>query len=248
MNSLPTPAQPAGISEGNRRIAPLWHTAIVIFILLAVSALSTYSSRHKALGHNHLPNYILTLGMEWLMLLFVIWGLRRRGTSIRQLLGKARPGLHAWLEDGCIALAFWFLSLLILGILAIVLKLVHAGSSQEAVLALAPRNLPEVAIWILLSITAGICEEITFRGYLQQQFTAVANRVSVGILVSAILFGFSHGYEGISGVVLITVYGAMFSVLAVKRGALRTCMMAHAFHDAVAGMALAILRSAHHLS
>lgn len=245
MSSTSTQANDS--AKDNRRIAPLWHTAIIIFILLAVSTLSAYSSRHRAFGHNHLSSYLLTLGMEWLMVLLVLWGLRRNGTSIRQLLGKPRPGMHAWIEDCSIAFAFWLLSLVILGILAIGLRLVHAGSSQQAVLALAPKNLPEVGLWILLSITAGICEEFIFRGYLQQQFTALANRVSVGILVSAILFGFSHGYEGVSGVVLITVYGAMFSILAVKRGALRSCMMAHAFHDAIAGVALAILRSAHQL-
>lgn len=234
--------------EGRRRIAPLWHTALVILILLSVSTISARSARHSSFGHNHLTSYLLTLGMEWLMVLFVFWGIRLKGISLRQLLGKTRPGINAWLEDCGIALAFWFFSSLVLGILAIFLRIAHAGSPQKTVLALAPRTASEVILWIVLSITAGICEELIFRGYLQQQFVTLTNRVWVGILISAILFGFSHGYEGLSGVILITVYGAMFSVLAFKRGALRTCMMAHAFHDAIAGIALALLRSLHQLS
>jgi CAAX protease family protein len=246
MNSLSE--QEISSPENRRRIAPLWHTAMVILILLSVSALSAHSSQHGFLGHNHLPSYALTFVMEWLLAFFVLWGIRRNGVSLRQLLGKTRPGLDQWLEDFGLALAFWLLSLVVLGILAVGLKLAHAGSPQKAALALAPATIPEVAAWVVLSITAGICEELIFRGYLQQQFAALGNSAPTGILASAVLFGFAHGYEGISGVVLITVYGAMFSVLALKRGALRTCMMAHAFHDAIAGIALAVLRSTHQLS
>jgi membrane protease YdiL (CAAX protease family) len=152
------------------------------------------------------------------------------------------------MEDFGLALVFWLLSLLVLGILGSILQLAHAGSPQKAALALAPSTATEVAAWFVLSITAGICEEFVFRGYLQQQFAAIGGRIWIGMLASSILFGASHGYEGVSGVVLITAYGAMFSVLAYRQRALRTCMMAHAFHDVFAGIALAILRSTHQIS
>jgi CAAX protease family protein len=246
MNSLLSQTIDAPNRKGH--IAPLWHTTTVILVLLSLSLLSVRSSRRGTLSHNHLSSYAVSFGMEWLVVVFILWGIRKNGFTLRRLLGQSRSGGKAWLEDLGLAIAFWFSSLLILGILAAALQTIHLGSPRKAALALAPATLPEAAAWILLSITAGICEELIFRGYLQQQFTAISNRASVGILVSAILFGVVHGYEGISGVVLVTVYGAMFSVLAFKQGALRTCMMAHAFHDAVTGIALALLRSSHQLS
>ncbi len=229
-------------------IAPLWHTTLVILIILSVSALSTISSRRGSLAHNHLPSYVLTLAMEWLLAFFIVWGIRRNGISLRQLLGDRPSGLRSWMQDFGLALVFWLFSFLVLGILGVVLQLAHAGSPQKAALALAPSTAVEVAVWIVLSITAGICEELVFRGYLQQQFSALSRRIGIGILASSILFGASHGYEGISGVVLITAYGAMFSILAYRQRALRTCMMAHAFHDVFAGIVLAILRSTHQIS
>jgi hypothetical protein len=96
----------------------------------------------------------------------------------------------------------------------------------------------------VLSVSAGICEEFVFRGYLQQQFTRATGRVWAGVLVSALLFGGAHGYEGIAGMLMITVYGALFSVLAIKRRSLRAGMMAHGWHDSITGLLLWALKRA----
>ena len=96
-----------------------------------------------------------------------------------------------------------------------------------------------------MSLTAGICEEFLFRGFLQQQFARASGRVWVGVVVSAVLFGCAHGYEGIAGMLMITVYGALFSMLALRRGSLRAGMIAHAWHDSITGVALWMLNRAH---
>ncbi len=44
---------------------------------------------------------------------------------------------------------------------------------------------------------------------------------------------------------MITVYGALFSVLAIKRGSLRAGMIAHAWHDSFTGLLLWALKRAH---
>ena len=50
--------------------------------------------------------------------------------------------------------------------------------------------------WCCLSATAGFCEEIVFRGYLQRQLAAFSKSTLMGVLLSAAIFGVSHGYEG----------------------------------------------------
>ena len=107
---------------------------------------------------------------------------------------------------------------------------------------LAPTTGVEMLLFLVLSISAGICEELVFRGYLQQQFARMGRRVSVGVALSALVFGSAHGYEGIAGIVLITAYGALFGGLAIMRRGLRTGMLAHAWHDSVSGVALVLLR------
>ena len=85
---------------------------------------------------------------------------------------------------------------------------------------------------------AGICEELIFRGYLQQQFTAFTRRIWLGIAISAVFFGLAHGYEGTSGMLLIALYGAFFGILAHLRRSLRAGMFAHAWHDSLSGFVL----------
>src|SRR5580658_7966188 len=95
---------------------------------------------------------------------------------------------------------------------------------------LAPVTGWEMVLFLILSVSAGICEELVFRGYLQQQFARMGGSVWAGVVLSALVFGGAHGYEGVAGVLLICAYGAMFGVLALWRRGLRTGMIAHAWH------------------
>src|SRR5215469_526066 len=79
-------------------------------------------------------------------------------------------------------------------------------------------------------------------GYLLQQFAGAGRSIWAGVVISSLLFGIAHGYEGASGVIAITIYGALFCVLTIKRGSLRPGMMAHAWHDIFSGIALMLLR------
>jgi membrane protease YdiL (CAAX protease family) len=55
-------------------------------------------------------------------------------------------------------------------------------------------------------------------------------------VLQALLFGISHGYQGIEACVRIAVYGALFGLLALWRGSLRPGMMAHAGSDILSGI------------
>ena len=43
---------------------------------------------------------------------------------------------------------------------------------------LLPKSLVEVLVWIATCVTAGICEEMAFRGYLQRQFHALTGNIA----------------------------------------------------------------------
>jgi len=116
--------------------------------------------------------------------------------------------------------------------------------SLRALKQLAPANGREIAAWILLCMLVGFTEEIVFRGYLQRQFIGWARGgVGWGVLASAVVFGSAHAYEGARGMVLITVFGVLFSLLALYRRSLRAGIFVHAWHDLIAGLAIALLRS-----
>ena len=107
---------------------------------------------------------------------------------------------------------------------------------------LLPHGVAEIALWIALSVTAGICEEAIFRGYLQRQFMAFTGSAPAGIIISAAAFGAAHLYQGYRMGILIGLYGAMFGILAHWRGSVRPGMMAHAWQDSVSGILAGAIR------
>jgi len=233
---------------GRRLIAPWWHTALMAAIIIGLSFTGARHLQRVGSGAlNMTPQYLATIAYEWALAGLAWWGIRMRGVPRAELVGERRPGLQGWLSDAGAALIFWVIALLVLALLGQALAhgfKLDPQKISDVTEKLAPTTGMQMVLFLILCISAGICEEFVFRGYLQQQFTRIGKGVSVGIVVSALLFGCAHGYEGFAGMLLITAYGAMFSVLALRRRGLRTGMIAHAWHDCVSGAALVLLR--HH--
>ncbi len=229
-------------------IAPAWHTVLILLLVATASLLGAHGVKHLPTStvSNNLPSYLASIAMEWALAALVFWGLWMRGTPLHAVLGQSRSGWKEWLADAGAGLAFWIIALMLLSTIAVALKPLHLHPEniRTTVSKLAPYTIPELIAWTALSITAGVCEEFIFRGYLQQQFTRISHRIWIGAAASAIIFGFSHGYEGLVGMLLITAFGALFSVFSLVRGNLRAGMMAHAWHDFLSGMVLSFI--AHH--
>jgi CAAX protease family protein len=223
-------------------IAPWWHTLLLVLLVSATSltgALTIGRAAHADL--HHALSYSVSILWEWVLAALVYWGLRMRRTPLRPVLGEQPSGARAWARDAGVALVFWFISLMVLGLCAQLLRPLHVDpdSIRKIVSRLAPTSALEIVLWIVMSITAGLTEEFIFRGYLQQQFAILTRNAWLGLFCSALIFGLAHGYEGLPGMLLITVYGALFGLLARMQRNLRPGMMAHGWHDAVSGLALA---------
>jgi len=221
-------------------VAGAAHTFILLLLMAAVAFVGYYSV-HR-LGAVHHPNrllfYVTTMAWEWLVFAYIYWGLRRRGKSIRNIAGDRWKSASDFLRDFGIAFGFWIAAIIVLSILA---SLLRAKGMSEAARLLAPQGLFESILWVALAITAGICEEIIFRGYLQRQFVAWTRSGPAGVLLSAALFGAGHVYQGAKATLVIGVYGLMFGILAEVRQNLRPGMMTHAWHDAITGLVIRFL-------
>lgn len=127
--------------------------------------------------------------------------------------------------------------------------------NQEAVASLEPRTLPQMLLWIVLSLTAGFCEEHIFRGYLLAQSMAAMRRLAISpwlastisVLATSMLFGSLHLYEGVGGAVVITVLGAIFATMALLLGNLRAVIVAHFLQDILGGLVYYIAHLRHAL-
>lgn len=232
-------------------VAPWWHTGLVAAIIVGVSALSSSNAQRLASLHGtQIRQYLFTIAWELGLALLTLWGIHIRRTPLRQILGMRRSSAREWVKDIAIAIIFWILAILALGAVGAVLRLFHLTPAQKVVAAIAPQDIPQAIVWLVLCITAGIVEEFVFRGYLLQQFSSLPvggtrARLVVGTIASSLLFGAAHGYEGLGGMIAITAYGAMFCGLTLYRRSLRPGMIAHAWQDSFTGIVVAILRNAH---
>jgi uncharacterized protein len=167
-------------------------------------------------------------------MVFFVWkaGLRRTGTPLRELIGGAWGSPAAIARDAGLAAALWvawhFAEL----------AMNHAAGADHAasIEGYLPRKALECALWVLVSLSAGFCEELVYRGYLQRQFTAWTRSPVLALLLQAIVFGVSHGYQGLAACAKIAVFGLVFGVVALWRRSLRPGMLAHAATDILAGI------------
>lgn len=86
----------------------------------------------------------------------------------------------------------------------------------------------------LLSVTAGICEEIIYRGFLVWLITAWAGLIAA-ILISSAIFGFMHIYLGVAQVPRTAIIGLVLALVVVASGSLWPAMLIHAAIDLTSG-------------
>lgn len=86
----------------------------------------------------------------------------------------------------------------------------------------------------LLSITAGICEEVIFRGFLIWFITAYLGLVAA-VILSSILFGWVHMYLGAAQVPRTAIIGFVLALVVIASGSLWPAMIIHAAIDLHSG-------------
>jgi len=234
------PSGAAGVSA-NRPVAAVLHTLVLLVILLGGAGLMYFSAGQlrTEVHPNRVALYLTTIIWEWMLTAYVLWGVRKRGVSLKEVTGARWKSVLDFARDFGISILFWFAALIVMGVTAVAL---HFRGSKESVGFIAPHGALQLVLWVLVCVTAGFCEETIFRGYLQKQFIAWSGSAVVGVVASAMVFGACHVYQGVKPAVVITVYGLMFGILAQWRKSLRPGMMTHAIHDTVSGIAVRFLR------
>jgi membrane protease YdiL (CAAX protease family) len=273
---LPIPQPLPALPPPVHRIAPIWHTVVLVAAILAFSFWG--AARTGGLGDEPMAalhgtrilHYALSGVFELLVVAWVALGLRLNKVPFRSIFGRMPRGLNDITREAGIAALFWLLSMGVLASVALTWNIVqtqvyqhqaksHAtpqGTAQESpqqqqikmarkLMSLAPADGLEIAAWGVLCLIVGFSEEIIFRGYLQSQGIGLLHSTVMGVLFSALVFGAAHGYQGMRGVCLISVYGALFSGITLLRRNLLPGMIAHSWHDFFTGMVLALIRETH---
>jgi membrane protease YdiL (CAAX protease family) len=151
--------------------------------------------------------------------------------NLRTLSGGRWTSWRRLAQDVAIAIPFW-------GVWELTARVVHHAVERVQTPTTAyhpPAGFAEVFLWILLSVSAGVCEEIIYRGYFQQQFRAARRSVMVAVILQASVFGMVHAYQGWKQVVMIAPLGILYGALVAWRANLRASMIAHLWSDIFEG-------------
>ena len=215
-------------------VAPAWHTVMVLAILLGVSLAGAVNHSLSPLGGHlgRLPGYALVMLFEWLIVAFIWFGVSRRDIRMADLIGGKWPRAVDFFRDLGIAVGFLIVSGLVLNGLSHLFK----ATPNQAIRNLLPETPAEKIVFLLLAVTAGFCEELIFRGYLQRQFAAWTRASAGGIILQGITFGLGHGYQGWKYMAIIAVFGTLFGLLVYWRRSLLPGMLAHFLQDGVGGL------------
>lgn len=100
----------------------------------------------------------------------------------------------------------------------------------------APR---EKALFALLSVVAGVFEEIAFRGFLPAFLMPWTGSYLLAALPAAVAFGLLHAYQGRHGIVRTALLGLWLAAGVGWTGSLWPSIFAHAALDLLIGLALA---------
>jgi membrane protease YdiL (CAAX protease family) len=226
----------------------LAHTlpAIALAILVAIVYPLLGLRRFRRIEHlpDPLPSrtrtrlYWNVIASQWTLVAFtallLAWG-GRSLADLGQSLGP-RPGMTLGVSAGVIGL-FAVLSLFTTRQLQRATRSDLPRRMQKAGKIL-PQTNGERAWFVGVAITAGICEEILYRGYLPWFVAGWVGSPEVGYVVAAIAFGLGHAYQGRSGILVTGILGLYFGALAYSVRSLVPGQVLHVAIDLVNGIAV----------
>jgi len=99
-----------------------------------------------------------------------------------------------------------------------------------------PSGAPEKSLWGVISLAAGIGEEISYRAVLWVVLTRLTGSILIAAILASVIFAFSHYVQGWKSVVAIFFFSLSFHWLVSLTGSIVPGMVVHALYDFTAGM------------
>ena len=230
-----------------RGLLPAWDAWAFTFVLAAVVPALGYIRFRQSLARGDqdvtlrmkLASYARIVGSQWFlvgaMLLILRW-----------------HGLSAWdagerLGDAPLTFEATFAVLIVLAVVSPI-ALWRVRRAQPAKLAaamgrlrrLTPSSGLEMAVFVVVCLTAGVCEELLYRGWLLNILRAATGSTWAAVVVSSIVFGIGHAYQGVKGMLRTVFVALQLAILYVWVGSLIPGQVLHAGVDVLAGVAGAL--------
>jgi len=214
-------------------------------IFLALGVLLPWRGRarmKKLLAMPHVSSmerlvlYASTIAFQWVAVAAVGWRVWMHGYNAAQLgllvHDRTRIGIAAVVGAAVIATLQW-LNLRRVGRIPVESR----GPLQAIAERILPQSTVELLLYLALAITAGLCEEFLYRGFAMAALARAGLGTWLVILLSSLLFGLAHSYQGRGGIVMTFVVGLVLGASRLTYNSLVPAIFWHAAVDVVAGVA-----------
>ncbi len=191
-------------------------------------------ARTQISAEDRLSIYASTIAFQWVLTGVIAWRSIARFLTPENLgLTMRSPGLTVIVTAG---MAIALCSLQYFGIRRIASMPIEATSRmREISLRLMPRTLIEALAFSALAVTAAVCEEFIYRGFVYAVLQTTTGSVTVAVVASSALFSLAHLYQGKKGLVSTFILGLAFAISRWATGNLIAATVTHLAVDLLAG-------------
>ncbi len=220
---------------------PILHGSVLAALVVLVPIWDRYEARSLRADPspaNRIRSYRVAIAILWALTALLVFTIPWQSLATPILLGDFVASLKA---HRAVRAGFWSLTVAILvGLVAPVIVIKRRPEARESMLApfraiafFLPSSPPERRWFAGLSVSAGICEEVIYRGFLVPYLAVgpLAMGPVPAILVAAIIFGIAHGYQGWVGMIITGVIALIMTALFLLSGSLWLPMVVHAILD-----------------
>lgn len=202
----------------------------ILFLLIVCAGVPYLAWRsRRQLGDGPLPMprqhfYVQTIVVQLFLFALAVVAAVRNGVG---LLAAPRRPLLAW------GLAALFLIVLVA---VMRWRWPHRDAASKARLyRMLPRDRRELGPYYALCLTAGVCEEVVYRGVAAALLVRITGSVIAAVVIASVVFALAHVVQGWQSAFVIFLIALGVHALVIIGHSLFPVMAAHALYDAIAG-------------
>jgi membrane protease YdiL (CAAX protease family) len=216
-----------------------------VFALALIVGLPVFAAWHASHliqrvsdpAYSRTRDYLQTIGLQWALTLLLCgwWLMAERPLADLGLTFPGSSGRWWTIVISFAAIAFYAYQSYAVARSSEAQGKVRAQlDAQPIVRIILPTNAGEARTFGALALTAGVCEEVLYRGfllyYLNQWLPGGA-----AVAAAIVIFGLAHMYQGARGIVLTGLAGGVAMALYLLTGSLIASMILHATVDLANG-------------
>ncbi len=213
---------------------------LVLFLIQPLYSWRAWRRLQREIAAGDYPDRVVlyrqTMLGQWIGFLVLLVGWWFLGRPFEAL------GLHGEMSTGfAVTAVLGLAALALLGVMAFRLR--HASFEEKQAQReklgelepFLPQDDRDLRSFFALSVTAGVVEELLYRGFVLWVL-AQWMPLWAAVLLSSLAFGLAHSYQGVGGMLRTGLMGLLFAGLFVASGSIWLPMLFHALFDIVQGV------------